>query len=528
MNSERTQKNNAIHSPNTPNPTSTDGSNSNANQPISLSPNSSPPSTQTNPQIENIRAAVDLHTEILVLGSGPGGYTAAFRAADLGKQVTIIEKYPSLGGVCLNVGCIPSKTLLHAAKILDEANDAKRFGISFATPQIDLDQLRQWKDKVIGTLAKGIVTMAKQRKIQVIQGIGRLSSPNTMLIEMTDGIKHISFDCAIIAAGSHTTRLPNLPYSDSRLISSTQALQISDIPKQLLIIGGGIIGLEMATVYSALGSQITIAELSDQLIPTCDPDIVRPLYQRIARRYKQILLGTKVTRIEPETDGLRAFFDGPKAPASELFERILFSVGRKPNGPYIGADAAGINLTADGFLITDRQMRTNVSHIFAIGDITGQPMLAHKASHQAKIAAEVAAGHRSSFDARVIPSVAYTDPEIAWVGPTETEAKQLGINFDKAIFPWAANGRSLSIGRNEGKTKLLFDPQTKRIIAAAIVGPNAGDLISEAALAIEMGCDAEDLALTIHPHPTLSETIPLAAEVFSGTITDLYLPKNNT
>lgn len=468
-----------------------------------------------------------LRAEVLVLGSGPGGYTAAFRAADLGKRVVLVERYPSLGGVCLNVGCIPSKALLHMAKVVDEARNFKDHGVAFSPPTIDLGQLRAWKDGVVSRLTEGIASMAKQRGVNVVEGTGRFTSPHTLAVEGgASGPTTVEFEQAIVAVGSRVFRLPGLPYDDPRLMDSTGALEIQEVPKRLLVIGGGIIGLEMATVYEALGSRITIAELTPTLIPGCDRDLVRPLQKRIAGLYENIFLNTKVSGIEPRDEGLEVFFEGEAgAPASDTFDRVLLSIGRRPNGDQIGAEHAGLAVDGRGFLAADRQMRTNVPHIFAIGDVVGQPMLAHKATHEAKVAAEVAAGEKSSFDARVIPSVAYTDPEVAWVGLTELEAKEKGIKYGKGNFPWAASGRSLALGREEGRTKILFDNDTKKVLGAGIVGPLAGDLIAEMALAIEMGCDAEDIGLTIHPHPTLSETVALAAEAFEGTITDLYLPR---
>ena len=468
----------------------------------------------------------DLRAEVLVLGSGPGGYTAAFRAADLGKDVVLVERYPDLGGVCLNVGCIPSKALLHMAKILDEAKSFERHGIVFGAPQIDIDGVRDFKDSVVDRLTGGIATMAKQRKVRVVTGTGRLEGPHRMVVETPEGPRSIAFEQAILAAGSRVTRIPGLPYDDPRLIDSTGALELADVPERLLVIGGGIIGLEMATVYHALGSRITVVELLDRIIPGADRDIVRPLHRWIAERYEAIYLGTKVTRLEPRDDGLEAFFEGGKdAPESAVFDRVLLAVGRRPNGHELGAETAGVTVDERGFVPVDRQMRTNVPHIFAIGDLVGQPMLAHKAAHEGKVAAEVAAGEKSSFDAKAIPSVAYTDPEVAWVGLTEDEAKKDGKKVGKGRFPWAASGRSLSLGRDEGLTKILFDPDNGRVLGGAMVGPHAGDLIAEIALAIEMGADAQDLGLTIHPHPTLSETVGLSAEAFEGTITDLYLPK---
>lgn len=462
------------------------------------------------------------HAEILVLGAGPGGYTAAFRAADLGKKVTLVERWPMLGGVCLNVGCIPSKALLHAAKLMDDAAEMGAHGVSFPMPVVDLDKLRGWKQGVVDKLVGGLSGMAKMRKVSVAHGVGRFTGPKSVEVTAPDGgTKTITFDHAIIAAGSEPVTLPFIPHDDPRVIDSTGALALADIPKRLLVLGGGIIGLEMATVYHALGSKITIVELMDQLMPGADKDMVAPLHKRIAKHYENIFLGAKVTGVEARTDGLLVHFDGGSAPATDLFDKVLVAVGRRPNGKLIAAEAAGVNVDARGFVPVDKQMRTNVPHIFAIGDIVGQPMLAHKATHEAKVAAEVAAGHKSAFDAKVIPSVAYTDPEVAWVGLTETEAKAKGVKYGKGVFPWAASGRSLALGRDEGVTKVLFDEATHQIVGCGMVGPSAGDLIAEAALAIEMGADANDIGLTIHPHPTLSETFGLAAEVFEGTITDL-------
>jgi dihydrolipoyl dehydrogenase len=468
--------------------------------------------------------AADRATQLLVLGAGPAGYTAAFRAADLGLQVTLVERWASLGGVCLNVGCIPSKALLHAAKVIDDADEMSAHGISFGAPSIDLPQLRAWKESVVKKLTGGLRVLAKQRKVEVVQGAGRFVSPHVVEVTGTGGTTRIRFDQCIIAAGSEATRLPGLP-DDPRIMDSTGALELPEFAGKLLIIGGGIIGLEMACVYDALGSRVSVVELLPQLMPGCDADLVRPLEKRIRARYEQILTGTKVARIEALAEGLRVTFAGEKAPGPQLFDRVLVAVGRVPNGALIGAAAAGVEVCERGFMPVDRQLRTNVPHIFAAGDIARPPMLAHKASHEAKTAAEVAAGHKSSFDARVIPSVAYTDPEIAWVGLTETEAKEKSIAFKKGVFPWMASGRSLSLGRDEGFTKLLFDPETHRILGGGIVGTNAGELVSEVALAIEMGADAADIGLTIHPHPTLSETVAFAAEAFEGTLTDLYLPK---
>lgn len=465
------------------------------------------------------------HSEVLVLGGGPGGYTAAFRAADLGKKVTLIERYPVLGGVCLNVGCIPSKALLHMALVIHEAEEFESHGLSFGKPSLDLDKIRSWKESVSKTLNDGLAGLVKQRKINLIHGTGRFTSPNTVDVETSDGVQTIQFDQAIIAAGSHPTKIPVFPNDDPRLMDSTGALELKDIPKKLLIVGGGIIGLEMATVYHALGSEINVVELMDQIIPGCDKDLVTPLLRRIKKQYKNIWLETRVISIEPQPEGLKVGFEGKGAPDSEMFDAVLVAVGRRPNGNLIGADQAGVSVNEQGFITVDKHQRTNVQHIFAIGDIVGNPMLAHKAVHEGKVAAEVAAGLKAGFDALTIPSVAYTDPEIAWMGLTENHAKQQGLTYEKAVFPWAASGRSLSIGRKEGLTKILCDKETGRILGAGMVGPNAGELIAEAVLALEMGADAEDIGLTIHPHPTLSETLGFAAEMITGTITDLYIKK---
>jgi dihydrolipoamide dehydrogenase len=468
----------------------------------------------------------DFHAELLVLGAGPGGYTAAFRGADLGKKVVLVERWPTLGGVCLNVGCIPSKALLHAAKVIAESREMSGHGISFAAPTVDLDKLRGWKDGVVKRLTGGLAGLARQRKVTVVAGVGRFTAPNMLAVEQSGGgTKTVSFEQAVIAAGSEPVTLPFIPHADPRVIDSTGALALDGVPQRLLVIGGGIIGLEMATVYHELGAKVTIVELMDQIIPGADKDIVTPLHKRIARQYEAIHLKAKVTRVEATAEGLVVSFEGGTAPATDRFDRILVAVGRRPNGRLIGAENAGVQVDERGFVAVDRQMRTNVGHIFAIGDIVGQPMLAHKAVHEGKVAAEVAAGRNSFFDATVIPSVAYTDPEVAWVGLTENEAKAKGIKYGKGAFPWAASGRSLSLGRDEGMTKLLFDEATERVLGCGIVGPNAGDLVAEAALAIEMGCDAADIGLTIHPHPTLSETVGMAAEMFEGSITDLIAPK---
>jgi dihydrolipoamide dehydrogenase len=467
----------------------------------------------------------DIHAEVVVLGAGPGGYTAAFRAADLGKQVLLIEKHANLGGVCLNVGCIPSKALLHVAKVIAEAEDVAHHGVTFAKPTIDIDQIRTWKESIIGKLTGGLKQLAKQRKVQVVNGTAKFTTPNMLSVETADGSKTISFDNIIIAAGSSVARIPGFPYDDSRIIDSTGALQLQDVPKRMLIIGGGIIGLEMATVYDALGSKISVVELADGLMPGADRDMVKPLHKRIEKRYEAIYLKTKVSKIEAFKEGLKVHFEGDQAPEPQLYDRVLMAVGRRPNGRDIGADAAGVTVNERGFIPVNQQMRTNVPHIFAIGDIVGDPMLAHKAVHEGKVAAEVVAGHHAAFEPLTIPSVAYTDPEIAWMGLTETQAKAQGIEYEKATFPWAASGRALTNARDEGATKILLDPTTRRILGAGIVGTNAGELIAEAVLALEMGADMEDIGLTIHPHPTLSETLGFAAEIAEGSITDLYMPK---
>ncbi|MCJ7874897.1 dihydrolipoyl dehydrogenase [Marinovum sp. 2_MG-2023] len=467
----------------------------------------------------------DVHAEVVVLGSGPGGYTAAFRAADLGKKVVLIEKDPYLGGVCLNIGCIPSKALLHVAKVITEAEEMSAHGVTFAKPKINLDELRSFKESVVNQLTGGLKGLSKGRKVEVVQGYGKFTGPNMIEVTGEDGVKTVSFDQCVIAAGSEPVNLPFIP-EDDRIIDSTGALELADVPKRMLVLGGGIIGLEMACVYDALGSKITVVEFMDQIIPGADKDIVKPLMTRIKGRYENILLKTKVTAVEAQKKGLKVTFEDDKGETStDTFDKILVAVGRKPNGKLIDAEKAGVAVDDRGFIAVDSQQKTGVPHIFAIGDVVGQPMLAHKAVHEGKVAAEVAAGHNRHFDARLIPSVAYTDPEVAWAGITETEAKAKGIKFEKGVFPWAASGKALSNGRSEGMTKLLFDPEDDRIIGGLIVGTNAGDLIAEVALAIEMGADAVDLGHTIHPHPTLSETVNFAAEMFEGTITDLMPPK---
>lgn len=468
----------------------------------------------------------DLETEVVVLGSGPGGYTAAFRAADLGKKVVLIERYPTIGGVCLNVGCIPSKALLHTAEVLEEARAFTKHGITFGEPQIDLDAVRAHKDNIVSKLTGGLKALAKQRKVQIVQGYGRFTSPHTLEVEAADGSKQtVKFAHCIIAAGSRVTKLPFIPWDDPRVMDSTDALALQEIPKRLLVIGGGIIGLEMATVYHALGSKITVVELSPGLMPGADRDMVKPLYTKIKAQYENVYLNTKVTAIEPTPEGLRCRFEGNDAPAQDTFDRVLVAIGRSPNGGLIDAGKAGVFVDARGFIPVDKQMRTNVPHIFAIGDIVGQPMLAHKATHEGKVAAEVIAGHKSYFDAKTIPSVAYTNPEVAWMGKTEEQCKAEGIAVEKGVFPWAASGRALSMDASNGVSKVLFDKATGQLIGAAITGKSAGDLIAEAVLALEMGADAHDIGLTIHPHPTLSETLNFAAEVAEGTCTDIYAPK---
>ena len=473
---------------------------------------------------ENI-AKADKHAEVLVLGSGPGGYTAAFRTADLGRKVIMIERHQRIGGVCLNVGCIPSKALLHMAAVVNEAEEMGAHGVSFGSPDIDIKKIAGWKESVVDRLTGGLKMLAKQRKVEVVTGEGKFSSPKQISVTTANGDITISFDYCIIATGSRVTKIPSFPYDDPRMMDSTDALELAEIPKRLLVIGGGIIGLEMATVYEALGAKITIVEMLDGLIPGADKDIIRPLAKRLKARYENIYLNTAVTEIKPLKNGLKVSFDGKDAPETDTFDRILVAVGRSPNGLLIDADKAGVNVDDRGFIAVNKQQQTNVPHIYAIGDIVGQPMLAHKATHEGKVAAEVISGMKSIFDPMTIPSVAYTDPEVAWMGLTETQAKSEGIAVEKGAFPWAASGRSLSLGRDEGMTKALFDKQTGRIVGAGIVGPNAGELIAEAVLALEMGADAEDIGLTIHPHPTLSETFCFAAEMAEGTITDLMPPR---
>jgi len=508
---------------------STDSASSAAETPAASDPETPTPA----PVAAHFEGDVDISAEVVVLGSGPGGYTAAFRAADLGRQVVLIERFESIGGVCLNVGCIPSKALLHTAQVINEAAEFHEIGVSFNKPDVNLEKLRGHKNNVVDRLTGGLKQLAKQRKVQIVTGYGRFTSANTIEVKAGDDTKTVvGFQNCIIAAGSRVTKLPFIPWDDPRVMDSTDALEVEEVPERLLVVGGGIIGLEMATVYDALGAKVTVVELSSGLIPGADRDVVRPLERRIKKRYENIFLDTKVTAIEPTDKGLVCTFDGPlieknKAPASDTFDRVLVSIGRSPNGLLIDADKAGVTVDDRGFIAVDKQMRTNVPHIFAIGDIVGQPMLAHKATHEGKVAAEVISGMKSFFDARTIPSVAYTDPEVAWMGKTEEQCKADGIQYEKGVFPWAASGRSLSLGRDEGMTKVLFD-DSHRIIGAAMTGPNAGELIAEAVLALEMGADIEDIALTIHPHPTLSETFNFASEVAEGTCTDIYAPKKGS
>ena len=467
----------------------------------------------------------DIHADVAILGAGPGGYTAAFRAADLGKKVILIERYSVLGGVCLNVGCIPSKALLHIAKVVTDAEETIHAGVNFNTPKLELDKLRKWKESIIGKLTNGLTALAKKRNVEVIQGNGKFITPNMISVTTPNGQKTVSFEYCVIAAGSSVAHPPGIIQNDPRIIDSTGALELEDIPKRMLIIGGGIIGLEMATIYDAFGSKVSVVEMKDQLISGADKDLIKPLYRRIKKRYEAIYLRTKVSEINPQKDGLEVTFEGEESPGTQTYDRILVAVGRRPNGHAIEAENAGVHVTKQGFIPVDNQLRINVPNIFGIGDIVGEPMLAHKATHEGKLAAEIIAGQKAAFDVRTIPSVAYTDPEIAWMGLTEIEAKNQGIDYEKASFPWAASGRAIAMGRDEGMTKLLFDKNTRRLLGAGIVGINAGELISETVLALEMGTDMEDISLTIHPHPTLSETINFAAEIAEGSITDLYMPK---
>ncbi len=491
------------------------------------SASASAPSPESDPAYADASERYDL----VVVGAGPGGYTAAFRAADLGLNVLLIERYADLGGVCLNVGCIPSKALLHTAAIIQETQEMAAHGVTFGKPEIDIDKLRGFKEDVIGKLTGGLAGLAKQRKVTVAHGLASFKSAHTLSIasgtNADNAERTVGFTHAVIAAGSQSVRVPGFPYDDARLMDSTGALALADIPGRLLIIGGGIIGLEMGCVYAGLGSKVTVVELAEGLMTGCDRDLVRPLEKRLKSEFENIFTGSRVTAMDALDDGLSVTFEGGKAPASDTFDRVLLAVGRSPNGHTVAAENAGVAVTERGFIEVDSQQRTNVPHIFAIGDIVGQPMLAHKATHEGKVAAEVAAGKKSYFDAKTIPSVAYTDPEVAWMGLTETHAKEHGITYEKGSFPWAASGRSLSMGRNEGLTKVLYDPETKQVLGAGMVGPNAGELVAEAVLALEMGADIEDLALTVHPHPTLSETLNFAAEVAEGTVTDIYIPRKS-
>ncbi|QKW55446.1 dihydrolipoyl dehydrogenase [Stenotrophomonas sp. NA06056] len=508
--------------------------------PAAAAPSSKPPVTPSHrapaepaapkPALSSGKPA-DIECEMVVLGSGPGGYTAAFRAADVGLDTVLVERYASLGGVCLNVGCIPSKALLHAAAVIDEVAHAGDFGVEFGKPTITLDKLRQYKEKVVNQLTKGLAGMAKQRKVRNVQGVGRFVSANELEITAADGSTQLlRFQKCIIAAGSQAVKLPNFPWDDKRVMDSTDALELAEVPASLLVVGGGIIGLEMATVYGALGSKVTVVEFMDQLMPGADKDLVKPLADRLKKQGIEVHLKTKASGVTADAKGITVTFEAAEegqapALAQGTFDRVLVAVGRSPNGKKIDAEKAGVQVTDRGFIPVDRQMRTNVPHIFAIGDIVGNPMLAHKATHEGKLAAEVAAGHKKEWVARVIPSVAYTNPEIAWVGVTETEAKAKGLKVGVAKFPWAASGRAIGIGRTEGFTKLIFDEETHRIIGGAIVGVHAGDLLAEIGLAIEMGAEAEDIGHTIHAHPTLSESVAMASEIYDGTITDLYMPK---
>lgn len=469
-----------------------------------------------------------IDTQLVVLGSGPGGYSAAFRAADLGMKVVLVERYDNIGGVCLNVGCIPSKALLHVAKVIDDCEDTADYGVEFSKPKIDVAKIRGWKNDVVKKLTGGLKMMAKQRQVEIVTGQGEFSGPNSLSVKNGNDVVTVNFQNCIIAAGSLPVKLPFIP-DDPRIMDSTGALELEDVNCDMLVLGGGIIGLEMATVYHALGAKISVVEMMDQIIPGADKDVVMPLHKRIDKRYESIMLKTSVTKVEAKKDGLWVTFEGENAPKTnpKRFDRILVSVGRRPNGKFIGADKAGVKVDERGFIPVDKQLRTNVPHIFAIGDIIGQPMLAHKASAEGRLAAEIVSGKKHFNDVKCIPSVAYTDPEVAWVGVTEREAKEKGIQYGKGVFPWMASGRALSVNRSEGLTKVLFD-EHERIIGAAIVGVNAGELISETALAIEMGCDAQDIALTVHPHPTLSESVMMATEVFEGTVTDLYIPKKKS
>ncbi|MFW2372462.1 MAG: dihydrolipoyl dehydrogenase [Gammaproteobacteria bacterium] len=497
-----------------------------ADTPVAAAAEPEPVVTQQTPQAASFDGKADINAELVVLGSGPGGYTAAFRAADLGKKVLLIEKDPYLGGVCLNVGCIPSKALLHVAEVVNEAREFSELGVEFKEPKIDNNKLRAHKNKVVGKLTGGLKQLAKQRKVQVVQGYGRFSSSHSIELEADDGSKKtVQFENCIIAAGSSVTKLPFVPWDDERVWDSTDALELHNIPKRLLVVGGGIIGLEMATVYHALGAQVTVVELSPGLIPGADRDLIRPFEKMLKKRYENVFVNTKVSEITPAKNGIVCKFEGKGAPEQDSFDNVLVAIGRSPNGKLIDADKAGVLVNEQGFIPVDKQQKTNIDHIYAIGDVVGQPMLAHKATHEAKVAAEVIAGMKSYFDARTIPSVAYTDPEVAWCGVTEDQLKADGVAYEKGVFPWAASGRALSVGAEAGMTKVLFDKESHRILGAGILGKNAGELIAEAVLAVEMGAEPDDIGLSIHPHPTLSETLNFATEVMEGVCTDIYAPK---
>jgi dihydrolipoamide dehydrogenase len=507
-------------------PTSTAAKEPPAAPPKAAPPKAAPAKVAPDPAPDIDLSGADITCEVLVLGAGPGGYTAAFRAADLGRRVVMVERFKSLGGVCLNVGCIPSKALLHMSVVLNETKDMGAHGITFGEPEIDIDKIRAFKDGVINKLTGGLNGLAKARKVEVVTGYGRFTSANTVAVEADDGsVKTIGFKSAIIAAGSRVVRLPFVPYGDNRVMDSTGALALEDVPERLLVIGGGIIGLEMAQVYDSFGSKITVVELGDTIIPGADKEITRPLLRKIRGRYENIFLNSKVTNVESTKEGLVVKFEGKGCPETDIFDRVLVAVGRAPNGALIDAEKAGVLVSERGFIEVDERQRTNVDHIFSIGDIVGQPMLAHKAVHEGKVAAEVISGMASAFTPMSIPSVAYTDPEVAWTGKTETELKAEGVAYELGAFPWAASGRSLSLGRDEGLTKAMFCSKTHRLLGCGMVGPNAGELIAEAVLAIELGADMQDIGLTIHPHPTLSETLCFAAEMAEGTITDLMPPK---
>ena len=495
-----------------------------ASEPVAVKP--APAKAEMPAAASSSGRKADIECAMVVLGAGPGGYTAAFRSADLGLDTVLVERYASLGGVCLNVGCIPSKALLHAADVIEQAAHASDYGVDFGKPKIAIDKLREYKDKVVGQLTKGLAGMAKQRKVRVVQGTAKFVSANELEIAGADGkTQLLRFANCIIAAGSQPVKLPFFPWDDKRVMDSTDALDLADVPKKLLVVGGGIIGLEMATVYRALGSEVTVVEFMPQLMPGADPDLVKPLADRLKKQGVAVHLKTKVVEAKAQKAGIACAFEGDSVPEAKVYDRVLVSVGRAPNGGKLDADKAGVRVGERGFIDVDAQMRSNVPHIFAIGDLVGQPMLAHKATHEGKLAAEVAAGEKKEWVARVIPSVAYTDPEIAWVGVTETEAKAKGLKIGVGKFPWAASGRAIGLSRTEGFTKLIFDEESQRIVGGGIVGVHAGELIAEIALAIEMGCEVEDIGHTIHPHPTLSESVGMAAEVYDGTITDLYLPK---